>query len=146
MTCVAAPTQQATSAAAAHWQSSLGSVPTPEGSLPTGGRLGSVVKFSLLYRLNIKSHDCIHEKSLMNEYGKGQIECPLHLFYLMSYSIPLQPNSALTTWFMKRAVHLAWTHAHTWTQVLCVRSIKWTVASVLLVRVIPFYIRHDWYS
>lgn len=54
----------------------------------------------------------------------------------MTNFIPPQPKNAHTTWFMKRVVHLAWIHAHTWTQVHSVRITKWTVASVLLVRVI----------
>lgn len=71
----------------------------------------------------------------MYEYGKCQDFSP-KFFYLMAYFIPPQPNNARTTWFMKRVVHLAWIHAHTWTRVHCVRITKWTVASVLMVSVI----------
>lgn len=70
----------------------------------------------------------------MYDYGKCQ-DVSLKFVYLMTYFIPPQPNNAHTTWFMKRVVHLAWTRAHTWTRVHCVRITKWTVASVLLVRV-----------
>lgn len=72
---------------------------------------------------------------VMFEYGKCQDSSP-KFFYLMTDFIPPQPNNARSTWFMKRAVHLAWTRAHTRTQVQCVRITKWMVASVLLVRVI----------
>lgn len=44
-----------------------------------------------------------------------------------------QPNSVRITWFMRRVALHAWTRAHTWTQVRCVKTTRWTAASVLQV-------------
>lgn len=55
-------------------------------------------------------------------------------------TISLQLNSAHSTWFIKRAVLLAWIHAHFWTPVHCVRTTKWTAASVLLVSAVSVFI------
>lgn len=51
-----------------------------------------------------------------------------------------QLNSAHSTWFMKRAARLAWTHAHIWTLVHCVRTTKWTAASALLVSAVYMHV------
>lgn len=44
-----------------------------------------------------------------------------------------QPNNVRITWFLRRVALHAWTRAHTWTQVRCVKTTRWTAASVLQV-------------
>lgn len=45
----------------------------------------------------------------------------------------LQLNSVHLTWFTMRVAPHAWTHAHTWIQVRCVKTTRWMAASVLQV-------------
>lgn len=94
-------------------------------------------KVFTLNQLCVEAHDYIWEKSCMKE-KMSNIKTPTKILWCTDlFCLSLhQPNNAHTTWFMKRAVHLAWIRAHTWTQAQCVRITKWTVASVLPVRVI----------
>lgn len=45
----------------------------------------------------------------------------------------LQLNSVHLTWCTMRVAPHAWTHAHTWIQVRCVKTTRWMAASVLQV-------------